>query len=176
MNRSMTMISTALAGLLVAAASAPAWAQAAAPAVAKAHLQVATPGVGEGDVTFEEMGDGLMMHMVASGLAPGSTHGFHVHDKGVCTGPDFMSAGGHFNPTAHMHGGPDAERHAGDMPNVVADASGKVDQRVMLHGSMLRGAEGVIGHAVVLHAAPDDYKTQPTGNSGARLACGLITE
>jgi Cu-Zn family superoxide dismutase len=179
MTRSTMLISTALAALTMAAAAAPAWAQAAAPAapgMAKAHLQVSAPGVGEGDVTFEEMGDGLMMHVVASGLPPGSTHGFHVHDKGVCTGPDFTSAGGHFNPTAHAHGGPDAERHAGDMPNVVADASGKVDQRVMLHGSMLRGAEGVVGHAVVLHAGADDYKTQPTGNSGARMACGVITE
>lgn len=148
----------------------------ATPGMAKALLKGGAAGMGDGEVTFEEMNDGLMVHVVASGLAPGSTHGFHVHEKGQCTPPDFASAGGHFNPAHHAHGGPETERHAGDMPNVVADAAGRVDQRMMLHGAVLHGAEGVVGHAVVLHAAPDDYHTQPTGNSGPRVSCGVITE
>lgn len=185
MTRSTTSLPTRAAALLAAlalTASASASAEGAAsapmpgPSVARAVMQTAAPGVGAGEITFEVMGDGLMAHVVLKGLAPGSKHGFHVHDKGVCTGPDFTSAGGHFNPTNHPHGGPEAERHAGDMPNLVADAQGQVDQRLMLHGASLHGAEGVVGHAVVLHAGEDDYKTQPTGNSGARLACGVIAE
>jgi len=180
MNHTTTLALTAaaLAALLplscAAQAAMPA-APAAGPTAAHAVLQPAAPGVGAGEVTFEAMGDGVMVHVVVAGLAPGSKHGFHVHDKGVCTAPDFTSAGGHFNPSNHPHGGPEAERHAGDMPNLVADDKGSVDLRVMLHGTELGGAMGVIGHAVVLHAGEDDYKTQPTGNSGARLACGVIT-
>lgn len=183
MTRSMLFTLCALAAAAGAASAQTTAPAAAAPGLAPAELTAAkavlkggAAGMGDGEVTFEAMGDGVMVHVVASGLAPGSTHGFHVHDKGICTGPDFASAGGHFNPTNHPHGGPETERHAGDMPNLTADANGKIDQRAMLHGTQLAGAEGIIGHAVILHASPDDYHTQPTGNSGPRLACGVVTQ
>jgi Cu-Zn family superoxide dismutase len=185
MNRSIPLLIPMLAAFACAGpalAQAPAAAPAAAPAVAPpapgatavAHLKGGAAGMGDGEVTFEDLGAGVMVHVVATGLAPDSTHGFHVHETGVCTAPDFMSAGGHFNPTHHQHGAPTGEHHAGDIPNVVAGPDGRVDQRFMLNGDTLTGPEGLIGHSIVLHAAADDYHTQPTGNSGPRLACGVI--
>ncbi len=144
------------------------------PARASAQLKGGATGMGDGEVTMDQQGDAVLVHVVAGGLAPGSTHGFHVHDKGVCAGPDFMSAGGHFNPAAHAHGGQEMEHHAGDMPNLVADSNGRIDAKLVLHGVWLGGNSGLVGHAVVLHAMPDDYHTQPTGNAGPRLACGVL--
>lgn len=146
----------------------------AADASAVATLTPAAPGVGAGKVTFTARDGGVDVHVEASGLAPGSSHGFHVHDNGVCTGPDFMSAGGHFNPGKMPHGPQDGPHHMGDMPGLVADDGGKVDAHFALAGASLDGAQGLVGHAVVLHAGADDYKTQPTGNSGGRIACGVI--
>ena len=141
---------------------------------AVATLTPAPAGGAAGVVTFKDATGGLDVHVQASGLAPNTSHGFHVHDKGDCSSADFTSAGGHFNPENHPHGPQDAPHHAGDMPNLVADAQGNVDQHVQLAGASLTGPTGVVGHAVIVHAAADDYHTQPTGNSGARLACGVI--
>jgi Cu-Zn family superoxide dismutase len=141
---------------------------------AAATLTPAPNGGPTGKVSFTTANWGLDVHVEIAGLAPGSTHGFHVHDKGDCSSADFTSAGGHFNPEGHPHGPQDAPHHAGDMPNLVADAQGRVDQHIKLIGGTLEGAAGVVGHAVIVHAAADDYQTQPTGNSGARLACGVI--
>lgn len=128
-----------------------------------------------GMVMFHEMDDHLMVHAYFTGLAPNSEHGFHLHDVGSCASPDGTSAGGHFNPSKTAHGPQDAEHHAGDMPSLVADANGVINQKFMLHGVTLReGATAIDGHSVILHANADDYKTQPTGNSGARIACGVI--
>ncbi len=127
-----------------------------------------------GVATFVAAGDAVDVHLVADGLAPGSVHGFHVHETGVCTAPDFASAGGHFNPGHQPHGALDHAHHAGDMPSVTADAAGHVDVRFALAASSVDGEQGFIGHSVVLHASPDDYVTQPSGNSGARIACGVI--
>jgi len=142
--------------------------------MAVATLSPAASGGASGLVMFHKMDDHLMVHVMASGLAPGSVHGFHVHDKGSCASADFTSAGGHFNPEAKAHGTQDGEHHAGDMPNLTADAEGKVDQKFHLHGATLTGANSLVGHAVIIHAGQDDYQTQPTGNSGARIACGVI--
>jgi len=139
-----------------------------------ATLSPSATGGATGSVMFHAMGDELMVHVQAAGLAPGSVHGFHIHDKGNCASADFTSAGGHFNPDAKPHGTQDAAHHAGDMPNLTADADGKVDQKFHLHGASLTGPNSIVGHAVIVHAGPDDYTTQPTGNSGARLSCGVI--
>ena len=110
-----------------------------------------------------------------AGHSPGPK-GFHIHDKGDCSAPDAMSAGGHFNPGGSKHGGLTGARHAGDIGNIVFDASGKATVNVVAEGITLTqgAANNVVGRAVVVHAAADDLKTDPTGNSGGRVACGVI--
>jgi len=142
--------------------------------MAVASLSPAANGGATGLVMFHAKGEDLMVHVKASGFAPGSAHGFHVHANGNCASPDFSSAGGHFNPGGHPHGPQDGARHAGDMPNLQADAEGKVDQKFLLRGGKLLGDAGIVGRAVIIHVDPDDFQTQPTGNSGARMACGVI--
>jgi Cu-Zn family superoxide dismutase len=128
-----------------------------------------------GTVTFAPVADGVQVHAEIAGLTPGK-HGFHVHEFGDCSATDATSAGAHFNPTNQPHAGPDvAVRHEGDMGNVEADASGNakldyVDRQI----SLTNDAKSVIGRSVVVHAKPDDLKTQPSGDSGARIACGVI--
>jgi Cu-Zn family superoxide dismutase len=133
----------------------------------------ATSGV-SGIVVFSGGGNSVDVHVTASGLQPGSIHGFHVHENGNCASADFMSAGNHFNPTHKPHGPQDKPHHAGDMPSLLADPAGKIDARFTLEGVTLGGAEGFVGHAVILHATADDFDAQPSGNSGARIACGVI--
>jgi Cu-Zn family superoxide dismutase len=141
---------------------------------AVATLSPAASGAVAGIVSFSASGSAVDVHVVATGLVPGSTHGFHVHETGNCASPDFASAGGHFNPEHHVHGPQTGEHHAGDMPSLLADPSGRIDASFTLAGVSLGGPEGFVGHAVILHAGPDDYATQPTGNSGGRIACGVI--
>ncbi len=128
-----------------------------------------------GSVILEETGGGLKMTALVSGASAG-LHGFHIHEKGDCSAPDAMSAGGHFNPYAKKHGAPDsANSHSGDLGNLTADASGKATLTLWLDGgSVGTGKDGVIGRSVIVHAGPDDLKTDPTGNSGGRVACGVI--
>ncbi|MEO5687910.1 MAG: superoxide dismutase family protein [Burkholderiaceae bacterium] len=133
----------------------------------------ATSGV-TGAVVFSGGGASVDVHVTASGLLPGSIHGFHVHAGGSCASADFMSAGDHFNPTHKPHGAQDMPHHAGDMPSLLADPSGKIDVRFTLEGVTLGGADGFVGHAVILHASADNFEAQPSGNSGARIACGVI--
>jgi len=128
-----------------------------------------------GLVMFHAMGDHLMVHAQLSGLKPGAEHGFHLHEKGDCASTDGSSAGGHFNPDGKPHGPQDAAHHAGDMPALKANAEGKVDTEFMLHGpTIAAGPASINARSVIVHAGPDDYATQPTGNSGARIACGVI--
>ena len=133
----------------------------------------ATSGV-TGIVVFSGGSTSVDVHVTASGLQPGSIHAFHVHENGTCASADFMTAGGHFNPTQKPHGPQDKPHHAGDMPSLLADPSGKIDTRFTLEGVTLGGADGFVGHAVILHAVADDYDAQPSGNAGARIACGVI--
>ena len=131
-----------------------------------------------GTVRFAQL-DGRVRAMgEIRGLAPNSEHGFHVHEKGDCSSPDATSAGGHFNPDGQPHGraGP-APHHAGDLPSLRADASGVARFRWESDAIHLGGgsaARDIVGRALIVHRDPDDYTTQPTGNSGPRLACGLI--
>jgi len=145
-------------------------------ASATAQLSPTAGNKVSGTVSFEQSGDKVVVTAVVTGLKPNSEHGFHVHEKGDCSAPDATSAGGHFNPggKAHGHHGK-AERHAGDMPNLRADSAGST--RVMWETDLLSvgsGAANVIGRSVVIHRDPDDYASQPAGNSGPRLACGVI--
>ena len=128
-----------------------------------------------GTVTFTPNGDRVRVLAQISGLASGS-HGFHIHEKGDCRAPDATSAGGHFNPGSQPHGNPAAgAHHAGDMPMLVADASGHATLDATLSSiSLGSGANGIVGRSVVVHKDPDDFKSQPAGNSGARVACGVI--
>lgn len=170
---SVAGLSVALAACAMHPEAAPAM-SAPASSSAVATLSPAATGGATGIVTFVAAGGQVDVHVVAAGLAPGSVHGFHVHDKGNCASADFMSAGGHFNPTMQPHGPQSGPHHLGDMPGLLADAAGNIDARFSLPGAALTGADGYVGHAVILHAGADDYQTQPTGNSGARLACGVI--
>ncbi len=116
------------------------------------------------------------MKVVVNGLTPGQ-HAIHLHDKGDCSAPDAASAGGHWNPTSEDHGKwGHAPFHHGDIGNLVADANGKavlsVESELWTIGD--GKPSDVLGHAVIVHAKEDDFTTQPTGNAGGRVACGLI--
>ena len=127
-----------------------------------------------GIVTFTRSGEEVKVVADITGLTPGK-HGFHIHEFGDCSSSDGSSAGGHFNPMHKAHGAPDAtDRHAGDLGNIEADASGKAHLESSDKVMKLSGAESIIGHAVIVHEKADDLKTQPTGNAGGRLACGVI--
>ncbi|HZQ59798.1 MAG TPA: superoxide dismutase family protein [Casimicrobiaceae bacterium] len=129
----------------------------------------------KGTVKFTQAGSRVHVEANLSGLAPGA-HGFHVHEKGDCSADDATSAGGHFNPGGKPHGNPaSADHHAGDMPALDADANGNAHLDADLDSvSIEGGAADLVGKAVIVHKDPDDYKTQPTGNSGARVGCGVI--
>ena len=128
-----------------------------------------------GSVTFTPNGDRVRVVAKVTGLPPGA-HGFHIHEKGDCSAADGMSAGGHFNPTSKPHGNPSAgEHHGGDMTMLEADAAGNATLDATLDTVTLGSdANGIVGRAVIVHKDADDFKTQPTGNSGARIACGVI--
>ena len=138
---------------------------------ASASLQPRSGSSTMGTVSFSSRGaDKLLVTVDISGLKPNAEHGFHVHEKGDCSAPDAMSAGGHFNPMGKQHGG-----HAGDIPNLKTDGQGRVRGSFEVSGmSIGSGAGDVIGKAVVVHRDPDDYKSQPAGNSGPRIACGVV--
>ncbi len=137
-----------------------------------------TKGSGtEGTIYFEQKkGDVVLVTGSISGLKPNSEHGFHVHEKGDCSSGDGMSAGGHFNPAAKGHGHHGGmERHAGDMPNVRADAYGNATISIETRGITIgSGATDIIGKGLIVHRDPDDYKSQPAGNAGPRIACAVI--
>ena len=147
-------------------------------ASATANLQSKPGGTAGGTLMFEVADGGVRMTGGLTGLDPDATHAMHIHETGDCSAPDFSSAGGHFNPDDAPHGdragaGP---HHAGDMPNQVADAAGnsRVDRvldDVTIGGG---GADDVVGKAVVVHEKADDYTTQPSGDAGGRIACGVI--
>jgi len=127
-----------------------------------------------GSVTFTKSGDEVKVVADVTGLTPGK-HGFHIHEFGDCSSSDGSSAGGHFNPTHKQHGAPDAsDRHAGDLGNIEADASGKAHLEWSDKVMKFSGADSIVGHAMIVHEKVDDLKTQPTGNAGGRLACGVI--
>ncbi len=146
------------------------------PLIATAGLSPTKGNKTRGEATFEQVGDKVRVIIFVEGLRPGQAHGLHIHEKGDCSSGDGMSAGGHFNPHGKPHGHPtSAERHAGDLPALQANKQGRANIQVDIDIiTLMPGPANIIGRAVVVHADPDDYKTQPTGNAGARLACGVI--
>lgn len=130
-----------------------------------------------GRVSLQETPAGLRLRGEIRGLKAGAEHGFHIHEKGDCSAADASSAGGHFNPGATAHGrAGSGAHHAGDLPNLKADARGiaKVDQ-VVAGVTLAAGPASAAGRSLVVHRDPDDYASQPAGNSGPRVACGVIT-
>jgi superoxide dismutase, Cu-Zn family len=132
-------------------------------------------GTDVGRVTISPSGAGkLRVALDVTGMSPG-IHAFHVHTTGRCDAPAFTTAGGHWNPGMKQHGRDNPMgAHAGDMPNLTVGADGKGRETAEIDGD-LAGLLDADGAAVIVHAAPDDYRTDPTGNAGARLACGVVT-
>lgn len=175
----MRLIPTLLLGLLGTVTLSGCAGMAQGGRAATAQLQPTQGNQANGTVSFTQQGDKLSMEARIAGLAPGQ-HGFHIHEKGDCSAPDGMSAGGHFNPSGSPHGGPEhAAHHAGDFGNLTADAAGNAKLQASIPVSQATldkdAANSIIGRAVIVHADPDDLKTQPTGNSGKRVACGVIS-
>jgi len=131
-----------------------------------------------GSLTTMHMPSGTMFLLKLHDLPPG-VHGIHIHSVGVCTPPSFDSAGPHFNPAGHQHGKDNPKgAHAGDLNNLTIPANGKLELQIDMPGIALRGEGGLLdedGASLVIHANPDDYKTDPSGNSGARIACAPIS-
>ena len=126
-----------------------------------------------GTVTFTKTGDTVQVVADITGLTPGK-HAFHIHEFGDCSAPDAASAGSHFNPTKKPHGAPDAaEHHVGDFGNLEADSSGKAHLELKSKELKFSGENSILGHAVIVHEKVDDY-SQPVGNAGGRVACGVI--
>jgi Cu-Zn family superoxide dismutase len=151
----------------------------AADVTAQAKLAPTKDSKVSGLVTFVQTADSVHVTAKVEGLTPGA-HGFHIHEKGDCSAPDGSSAGGHFNPTSAPHGDPShASKHSGDFGNITADAKGVATLDVKVPLAQLTLTEGspvnALNRGVIVHTAADDYKTQPTGNAGGRLACGVIT-
>jgi Cu-Zn family superoxide dismutase len=146
------------------------------PARATAGLNPTKGNKTRGEATFEQRGNKVHVVVYVEGLKPGQEHGLHIHEVGDCSSGDGMSAKGHFNPFGKPHGHPGSgERHAGDLPSLKADKAGraKIDVEVDII-TVTAGPASIVGRGLIVHADPDDYRTQPTGNAGARLACGVI--
>lgn len=177
-----TLIAVALvgAGCSTHAKQAPCAGAAPPAAVAPAHaIAVMHPTAGQqagGTIDFRAVGDRVRVVAQLSGLTRNTSHGFHIHEFGDCSAPDGTSAGGHFNPTGHEHAGPHGGmRHAGDLGNIASDAQGNGRLEVTVEDITLQpGAGGIIGRGVIVHAQPDDLSSQPSGNAGARIGCGVI--
>lgn len=179
------LVAAATCLLIAACASTSTPSSAAKPAAAASTAQEAVtnlaPASGSlvsGRLVLRPMGTGVHISGEVGGLRPGDVRGFHIHEKGDCSAADASSAGGHFNPGAQPHGrASQGAHHAGDTDNIVADARGvaKIDAHVI--GVTLGGgaANDIADRAIIVHANADDYSSQPTGNAGARVACGVIT-
>lgn len=175
MPRRLLLVTLSLASMVFACR--PAVRVTTAPDVASASMRLAS-GQELGTLTLEARGTSLRISGTLKGLTAG-IRGIHIHEVGRCDAPEFVSAGPHHNPTSKKHGleipqGP----HAGDLPNIVVDGSGQASVNVMpvpsSTGAALAELLDADGAAVVIHAGPDDQRTDPAGNSGARIACGVI--
>ena len=172
--KSIQLIRTAAAGaILFAVSSLPAAAQSASAALKNAE------GKEVGSANLTQTPHGVLINLSVKGMPPGE-HAFHVHAVGKCEPPDFKSAGPHFNPDDTKHGLMNAEGpHAGDMPNLHVPDSGKLTVEVLNEMVTLDAEPALLdgdGSAIVIHAAADDYQTDPAGNAGDRIACGVVTE
>ena len=166
-----TMLAASAVVLLAACETMPV-----EPPRATAQLQPTKGSKTFGEATFEEAGGKVHVVIYVQGLKPGQEHGLHIHEIGDCSSGDGMGTKGHFNPLGkpHAHYG-SAERHAGDLPSLKAgkDGRAKVDAELDII-TVAPGPASIVGRGLIVHADADDYKTQPTGNAGARIACGVI--
>ena len=162
---------TAAAFALVACQTTPS-----EPLRANAALKPTKGNKTFGEATFEEVNGKVRVVVFVQGLKPGQEHGLHIHEVGDCSSGDGMSTKGHFNPHNKPHAAhTSAERHAGDLPSLKANKEGRANVQIDLDLiTVAPGPASVIGRGLIVHADPDDFKTQPTGNAGARLACGVI--
>jgi Cu-Zn family superoxide dismutase len=144
-------------------------------AQATAMLEAKSGSSATGEATFSQVESGLRISIRIKGATEGE-HGLHIHEKGDCSAADASSAGGHLNPLGHDHGGlSQFPRHAGDLGNITVGKDGNGQLEILVKGLTVVPGEGsVAGKAVVLHEKPDDLRTQPSGNSGARISCGVI--
>lgn len=178
MDRAMTVaqISGGLAVVAALALTTATPTRAETPAGKKA-IAVLHPTAGNkvmGVVTFTKVDGGVKVVARVQGLTPGD-HGFHIHEFGDCSAADGASAGGHFNPDACEHGGPEATtRHAGDLGNLTANESGVAEYERLDKKLSFDGPGSFVGRGLIVHEKVDDLKTQPTGAAGARVACGVI--
>jgi len=169
------LLPLAVAGALAAGCAAMGGAGSGPMAVAS--LEPTKGNTTRGKVTFTQSGERVRVTVEISGLKNDGEHGFHVHEKGDCSSGDGMSAGGHFNPATKSHGNVHAggDRHAGDLPNLKADSYGKATASFDVTGITVgSGAADIVGKGLIVHRDPDDYKSQPAGNAGPRLACAVI--
>jgi len=145
------------------------------PPRANAQLKPTKGNKTIGEATFEQVGDKVRVVIFVQGLKPGQEHGLHIHEAADCSG-DAMGARGHFNPHGKPHGRHDsANRHAGDLPSLKANKKGRGNVQVDVAGiTVSPGPASIIGRGLVVHANPDDFRTQPHGNAGAHIACGVI--
>ena len=183
-NTRLQLTAIVASGVLAACASTapstPAAAQAAGKSTAheaEVNLASASGSLVSGHLAIRPMGDGVHITGEVGGLKPGDTRGFHIHEKGDCSAADASSAGAHFNPGAQPHGrATHGAHHAGDSDNITADTDGNATVQGWLEGATVGdgAATDIVGKAVIVHADEDDYATQPTGNAGDRLACGVI--
>ena len=146
------------------------------PPRATAALQPTKGNKAFGEATFEQAGDRVRVILFAQNLPPERELGFHIHEAGDCSSGDGMSAKGHFNPHGKPHGNPaSGDRHAGDLPSLKVGKDGRAKLDVTVDAiSIGKGPGDIVGRGLIIHAQADDYKTQPTGNAGARIACGVI--
>jgi superoxide dismutase, Cu-Zn family len=146
------------------------------PPRATAQLQPTKGSKAFGEATFEQTGAKVRVIVFVQGLTPDREHGFHIHEAGDCSSGDGMSTKGHFNPNGKPHAAHTAaERHAGDLPSLKAGKDGRAKIDVELDIITIGpGPASIVGRGLIIHADPDDFKTQPTGNAGARIACGVI--
>lgn len=128
-----------------------------------------------GTVTFSKTSDGVRVVATITNLPPNSLHGFHIHQYGDCSAVDATSAGGHFNPHDRPHGGPTtAERHVGDLGNLASNDLGIAELDYVDETLSFSGIDSILGRGLVVHEQEDDLESQPVGNAGARIGCGVI--
>lgn len=175
MTMTMTMLGLAVLGLSACQNDRTALGEATPGGRSATAALRTSAGAEAGRATATEVAGGLRFTLDARGL-PVGTHGAHVHLVGRCDAPDFTTAGGHWNPTARQHGSQNpAGPHEGDLPNLIVGTDGRGTIGVTVPGATMDGLLDADGAAMVVHASPDDLRTDPSGNSGGRIACGVFT-
>ena len=162
------LLLTAGFGLLAACATTDDWGEGGGPVIALVN----SSGASVGTVEMQPRSGGTYIRVEVQGLQPGE-HGLHLHAVGKCEGPSFQSAGAHWNPAGKQHGHLNPQgAHLGDLPNLTVSANGHGRLVFLVKGQVSGDADGT---SLVIHAKPDDYRTDPSGNSGDRIACAVLS-